>query len=224
MRKIAAIVDTKGNLQESTVISCSVTERGMLGTLRFAFSDGSAFQAQKSVVLSHSIHGKPFLRFPLTFHDVQMPDGKPMKQPSEERMNTVFAGRYYGTIAAPKSEQTILESLGIRLGAYDAVQGVFPAEVSYEAKAKLEEFSSDFKADLLLRSFEEVDEMPQEGLAAELAWHRWAESLDDKAIYRRLHVPLDEVRAKIAENAQKTSLQEAFGPQSTKPTNSPGLN
>lgn len=63
------------------------------GTLRFFFTDGSSFVVQNSVVWSHSIYGKAFNRFPLTFHDVIMPDGSKMPRPSEERMNTVFVGK-----------------------------------------------------------------------------------------------------------------------------------
>lgn len=223
LRKLASIVDAKGNLHEGAVLFADVTQHGMLGRLRFTFSDGAAFTVQNSVVLSYSIYDRPFFRFPLTFHDVKMPDGSPMKQPSEERMNTLFAGRYYGTIAAPESERTMLESLGIRLGAYDEARGVFPAEVPHDAKEKLDEFSSDFKADLLLRSFEAIEDMSPEGLAAELAWHQWAESLNDTAIYARMHVPLTELGAKIEENAKQAAMNQAFGPASAKPAGGPEM-
>jgi hypothetical protein len=42
------------------------------------------------VVWSHSVYGKQFMRFPLTFHSPIMPNGTVMPRPSEERMNTVF--------------------------------------------------------------------------------------------------------------------------------------
>ena len=38
-------------------------------------------------------------------------------QPSEEKMNTVFAGRYYGTGKAPPAERVMLESLVARKAA-----------------------------------------------------------------------------------------------------------
>jgi hypothetical protein len=36
------------------------------------------------------VRNKAFVRFPLTFHDVMLADGSPMKQPSEERMHSIF--------------------------------------------------------------------------------------------------------------------------------------
>jgi hypothetical protein len=60
------------------------------GTLKFEFEDTSSFIVQNSVVWSHSVYGKQFMRFPLTFHSPIMPNGTVMPRPSEERMNTVF--------------------------------------------------------------------------------------------------------------------------------------
>jgi hypothetical protein len=213
-RKVAAIVDAKGNLKRTDVLNIRVSAGGLDGTLRFHFDDGSAFSAKKSVVWSTSSRGRAFLRFPLTFHDVTMPDGTPMKSPSEERMNLVFAGRYYGTIAAPQAERRMLESIGgIRLGDYDEAKGAFLAEVTEEALCKLDDFAADFRPDLKPRSFDELADMTSDGLAAELAWHAWAASLKNPRIYDRLHVPLDELQARMAELAREQQLQSAFSAQ-----------
>ncbi len=90
LRKLHAIVEAKGNLLSIDVVREYLRLRGLEGTLHVRFQDGAHFQARNSVVLSHSVHGTPFLRFPLTFHAVYLSDGSRMARPSEERMNTVF--------------------------------------------------------------------------------------------------------------------------------------
>lgn len=93
LRKIASIVEKKGGpqtLKSSNVLSQGVSLSGMRGTFRFDFLDDSGFTVKNSVVLSHSIHDRPFLRFPLTFHEVCLPGGAAMRSPSEERMHIVF--------------------------------------------------------------------------------------------------------------------------------------
>ena len=91
--KLGSIVDAKGNLNAITVDSHSVSLAGLTGTLAVSFKDESSFKAQNSVVMSYSVYGKPFCRFPLTFHDVKMPDGSLMPRPSEERVNEIFCGK-----------------------------------------------------------------------------------------------------------------------------------
>jgi hypothetical protein len=66
---------------------------GLTGTLVFTFHDGSRFTVVNQVVFVVNDRGTAFNRFPLTFHDVIMPNGKPMGRPSEERMNTIFVGK-----------------------------------------------------------------------------------------------------------------------------------
>lgn len=94
LKKIAAIIEAKGCLEsfsQAVVREESVSLEGMRGVIRFTFKDGAAFTVKNSVVRSHSIYDRPFLRFPLTFHDVALPGGGKMGRPSEERMNNVFA-------------------------------------------------------------------------------------------------------------------------------------
>ena len=92
LKKIASIVDAKGfnNMKEIKTISHTVSLAGLRGTIRVEFKDGSGFTANNSVVHSYSVHGNPFLRWPLTFHNVILPSGKPMPSPSEERMHAIF--------------------------------------------------------------------------------------------------------------------------------------
>jgi hypothetical protein len=177
LAKLASIVDAKQNLKSVDVISHRVDLAALRGSLRLKFEDGSQFDVQNSVVWSRSINNKTFLRFPLTFHDVQLPEGIKMKQPSEEKMNTEFSGRYYGTVHAPQTDQLLLESLGLRLGRYDPAKGTFPAEATYDAKTRVAAFSGDFQADLLLRAFKPIEEMSGAELNAELRWHDWALSV-----------------------------------------------
>ena len=92
LAKIDTIVSAKGDYVSGKLLSHSIRS-GLEGRIRFEFKDGAAFTVQNSVVYSRSVHGTPFLRFPLTFHDVLMPGGAKMPSPSEKRMNTVWLGK-----------------------------------------------------------------------------------------------------------------------------------
>jgi hypothetical protein len=89
-RKIASIIDAKGNYARGSIVGRVINLQGLEGSLRFCFADGSEFLVSNKVVYVVNSHGTPFLRFPLTFHDVILPNGQRMGRPSEERMNTVF--------------------------------------------------------------------------------------------------------------------------------------
>ena len=92
-RKIASIVEAKGNFVKGRVLSNTVDLDGLTGRLQFEFADGSSFEAQNAVVFVVNQYGTQFNRWPLTFHDVKLPGGVPMKLPSEQRMNSIFLGR-----------------------------------------------------------------------------------------------------------------------------------
>lgn len=109
LRKLGAIVDAKGNLADVKIASSRIDLAGLTGDLKVEFEDGSSFLASNSIVFSTSIHGKPFARFPLTFHNVVMPDGSRMPRPSEERVNTIFA-----VAGAQESENESSPSMGMR--------------------------------------------------------------------------------------------------------------
>jgi hypothetical protein len=60
------------------------------GDIRVSFADGSSFVVRNQVVIKRNSYGTIFNQFPTTFHNVTLPNGRPMGTPSEERMNTVF--------------------------------------------------------------------------------------------------------------------------------------
>lgn len=89
--KLSAIATAKNNLKDVTILK-SETARGVVeGVLKLTFLDNSEFTVDNKVVMSVSKYGKPFYRFPTTFHNVVMPDGTKMKGVSEESMNELFA-------------------------------------------------------------------------------------------------------------------------------------
>lgn len=92
-RKVASVIEAKGNLKDGTVLYRSVDISGMVGIFRFTFADGAAFTVQNSVVQVVKQSRTRFLRFPLTFHNVLLAGGKKMPRPSEERMNSVFTAK-----------------------------------------------------------------------------------------------------------------------------------
>ena len=60
-------------------------------TMSFEFEDGSRFTVQNSIVLSYSVYGKPFYRYPTTFHNVILPNGDKLRNPSEAKIKKEFA-------------------------------------------------------------------------------------------------------------------------------------
>jgi hypothetical protein len=92
-RKIASIVEAKGNFVRGRALSHMIDLAGLTGRLQFEFADGSSFVAQNAVVHVINQYGTQFSRYPLTFHDVRLPGGNPMRLPSEERMNSIFIGK-----------------------------------------------------------------------------------------------------------------------------------
>lgn len=90
-RKIASIIDAKGNYASGEEVEHSVSLGGLRGSFVFTFTDASRFMVTNQVVFVVNQQGTRFLRFPLTFHAVVLPNGKPMARPSEERMNEIFA-------------------------------------------------------------------------------------------------------------------------------------
>lgn len=94
LRKVVSIIERKEKASPLTVceaIKQTVLLSGFEGTFRVGFEDGSGFWFTNSVVFKVSVLGTPFHQFPLRFHDVVLAGGVKMPQPSEERMNKVFA-------------------------------------------------------------------------------------------------------------------------------------
>lgn len=88
--KLAPIVEEKGNLASVCEVNNTIQVGRLSGMLAVEFTDGARFVVDNNVVYAQSTRGKLFARFPLTFHDVTLADGSPMKQPSEERMHDIF--------------------------------------------------------------------------------------------------------------------------------------
>ncbi|MBN3729511.1 hypothetical protein [Burkholderia sp. Tr-20390] len=208
LSKLASIVDAKDNLASVDVLGYEIQLTSLRGSLRLAFEDGSCFDVQNSVVWSRSVHDKVFLRFPLTFHQVVMPDGSKMKLPSEEKMNTEFAGRYYGFVRAPESEKLLLESLGLRLAPFDHARGAFMAAATHAALTRLAELHHDFEADLKLRAFKPIDEMTVPELDAELRWHDWTAAIG--ATTPEASAERAAVQAALDELKRKQAIDQAF--------------
>jgi len=75
----------------SRKIGVDVSGNSNRNTISFEFEDNSKFTVQNSIVLSYSVYGKPFYRYPTTFHNVVLPSGDKLKNPSEARVKKEFA-------------------------------------------------------------------------------------------------------------------------------------
>ncbi|MFK4132356.1 hypothetical protein ACI2KR_08685 [Pseudomonas luteola] len=94
LRKLASIIDRRGGLLSVSEVGRKISIGGLEGRLCFKFKDGGSFEANNSVVFAISPLGKPFHRYPLTFHNVVRGQGegneKVLKMRSEEWMNKEF--------------------------------------------------------------------------------------------------------------------------------------
>ena len=82
--KLSVIVGGRG-------IGVNVDGNHNRNTMSFEFEDGSKFTVKNGIVLSYSIYGKPFYRYPTTFHDVILPNGDKLRNPSEAKIKKEFA-------------------------------------------------------------------------------------------------------------------------------------
>jgi hypothetical protein len=89
--KIAFVIYSKNNMKEVKLENVVIRQGSVTCDLRFAFKDGSSFTAASSVVQSVSKNGKWFYRYPTTFHDAVLPNGEKIANPSEQKMEEVFA-------------------------------------------------------------------------------------------------------------------------------------
>ena len=91
VEKLSAIVELKGGEPpERRLIDASVSGGVLETRMAFTFSDKSSFEVLNQIVEQYSPLGRPYLRFPTTFHDVRLADGQKLSQPSESAMKTVF--------------------------------------------------------------------------------------------------------------------------------------
>jgi len=89
--KLSYIIYNKNNLAQVTLKNVKVSRGAVEAVLHLEFTDKSEFTAQSSVEMAYSVLGKPFFRYPTRFSNVKLPDGSKMSQPSEQRMDEVFA-------------------------------------------------------------------------------------------------------------------------------------
>lgn len=91
-KKLAKIVELKDNLTECQQIGKPFVQAGGIrGEMALMFADGAAFNVHNTVKWNRSVHGKMFNQFPTTFHNVTIPGGAALDNPSEKRMIEVFA-------------------------------------------------------------------------------------------------------------------------------------
>jgi hypothetical protein len=89
--KIAFIIYKKNNMKSVKLENVRIGQGKVESDLHFEFADSSRFTATSSVVGAVSKFGKWFYRYPTTFHNVVMPDGKKLSSPSEQKMEEAFA-------------------------------------------------------------------------------------------------------------------------------------
>ena len=93
LKKLDSVVEAKGDFVAIEIIGYHFSMVRLEGNFHLSFKDGASFAVTNTVETAYSIHGKRFYRFPLRFHDVVMTGGVKMAQPSEQRMNEIFAKR-----------------------------------------------------------------------------------------------------------------------------------
>lgn len=72
------------------ILSATASRGALEGDIAIEFADKSSFRVTNKIIIKYTTYGRPFPQFPTTFHDVILPGGVRMRQPSEERMNTIF--------------------------------------------------------------------------------------------------------------------------------------
>lgn len=81
------ITDTNLSDAHSKMIGSSTA---MNSRMHFSFKNGSRFTIENKIVLNHSPLGTPFYQYPCTFHDVILPSGRKLDNPSEESVKRFF--------------------------------------------------------------------------------------------------------------------------------------
>lgn len=89
--KISFILFTKDNLDIAGIKNIKLGRGYIECDVECKFKDGSEFTANTSVVLAYSKYNKPFYRYPTLFRYVKLADGTMLSNPSEKRMDEIFA-------------------------------------------------------------------------------------------------------------------------------------
>jgi len=87
--KVAPIAEAKGGV-EVRVRHAAVSGAGVETDFHMAFPDGSRFGFTNGIKAVRNQFDKSFYQFPARFHDVRLPDGTPLKNPSEARVKAAF--------------------------------------------------------------------------------------------------------------------------------------
>lgn len=93
-KKLGSILDAKQSplRGEPVILRAKAGVRGAFeGDMRLNFADGSSFEVRNQVVFKTNSYGTFFMQYPTTFHNVVLANGSALSQPSEERMNEIFA-------------------------------------------------------------------------------------------------------------------------------------
>lgn len=88
--KLAQVLQKKDAPTSSQIIRTNIRNGKVENTMKFTFSDGSAFTLDSIVVYKRSPTGKLFFQYPTRFKGVILPDGSKMRSPSEEKMIKEF--------------------------------------------------------------------------------------------------------------------------------------
>jgi hypothetical protein len=93
LKKLTSILEIKGeeNFDAVTEKNDSLNLTRMQGEFHFTFKDGASFDVHNALVFVTNQFSTSFVRYPLTFHAVVLPNGESMKMPSEKSMNDTFA-------------------------------------------------------------------------------------------------------------------------------------
>lgn len=89
-RKIGYILTEKNNMKDVSLSNIKLGRGQVECDVNCSFEDGSKFIANTSVVLAYSKYNKPFYRYPTIFREVVLPNGEPLSNSSEERMEEIF--------------------------------------------------------------------------------------------------------------------------------------
>lgn len=88
--KLAQILSDKGDLKQVDLKQATASRGVVEGWMTLTFNSGASFNVNNKVVWSYSKMGRPFARFPTTFHKVKLSDGSYLSMPSEKKMKDSF--------------------------------------------------------------------------------------------------------------------------------------
>lgn len=103
-QKLSYILYTKDNLDQVSINNVSLGNGYIECDLTCKFKDNSEFLANTSIVLSYSKYNKPFYRYPTIFKNVKLPNGSMLSEPSEQKMDEIFATTNVDAVVIKKNK------------------------------------------------------------------------------------------------------------------------